>query len=122
MIRFHSPSRTHAHQLVHALDRERVGDGDLREEALRAVERARPLVVLGGLRLERLEVEVLGLGARGERHQRAAHDPRVAGDERGRAVAAQLARPVPLEQRGADRHDRQARHERQAAHAAQRTG
>src|SRR5436305_10307156 len=89
-----------AEELVHTAHRQRVGEVQLEQEAREAVHTPTPLRVVGGLRDERVEVEVGGGLAGGDRHQRAADGHRVARGERRGAVAAELCGAEPLEQGG----------------------
>jgi hypothetical protein len=100
-------------------DRERVGEVEVVEELGDAVEPARVLVVVEALLHERVEVEPLrGRPARDD-HERPADRERVASDDRGGAVAAELGSARPLQQRGPDGEDGQARQEGKADAAAQ---
>ena len=93
----------------HAPHRRRVGLAELGAQAREPVPAGLPLLVVVGLLEERVEVQLLRLDAAREHHQRAAGDERVAVDERGGAVAAQLGGAEPLEQREPDRQQRKAR-------------
>ena len=106
-------------QLAHALDRQRVGHLQVLEEPREALEAAALLLVVEPLLDERVEVEVLGGRAGGQHHQRAADGLRIAGEQGRGAVAGELGGAEPLEQRVADRHQRQPGQQRQALREVQ---
>ena len=81
---------------------------------VRLLEAPAALAVVHRLRDEGVEVEVGGGLAGRDDHERAADGHRVAGDERGGAVAAELGAAEPLEQRELDGQQRQPGEQRQA--------
>jgi hypothetical protein len=101
------------HDLAHALDRQGMGRAEVGQQPLELVQPLAALAVLARLAQVRVEVEVLRRGAGAQAHVQAADRQRVAGDERGGAVARQLGGAEPLEQREAHRGQRQPGGERQ---------
>ena len=114
-MRSNSPERTHAISSCVRLTGSGWVTPSSSESRVSARGRRRLLAVVEALAHEHVEVELGDHRAAGERHQRAADDERVARDERGGAVGAQLGGPPPLQQRGAHGQQRQ----RQARAAAE---
>src|SRR5271154_2292579 len=95
------------HQLVRALDRQRMGYAEVEHQPGQPIEAAAFVGVVEPLAHERVEVELIDHRSRGERHEGAADDEGIARDDRGGTIGAQLGRPAPLHQRGADGRERQ---------------
>ncbi len=84
-----------------------MGHPQVEHQPREALQTSAALGVVEPLAHEDVEVELVDHRAAGQRHQGAADDERIARDERRGAIAAQLGRAAPLQQRGAHRRERQ---------------
>ena len=94
-----------------------MGEVEVVRELREPIEPRAALLVVGRLRDEGIEVQLVGGRSGGEHHERAAYGRGVPRHQRRGAVAAQLGRAEPLEQREADGEQRQAGQRRQAGGA-----
>ena len=91
------------HELLHAPHGIGMRSAPLGEHAQDPVPARVPLLVLGRLAEEGVEVEAARRHACGHHHEHAAGDERIAAGERARPVGGQLRRAGPLEQHRQDR-------------------